>query len=667
MLTRERDASPLAPVMDPRGRWRSSIEARRRPLVVDRGDNVSVRVSLATKDEVRCEVHEGQLNPGASVANLIGAAGGTIVLENAAVYRVGSAGGAPVLFVRAHYVTRQTPPLAGELKLAVSPSTAYSFICLHDEPGYRETFARVVEGFIAAFETSTRERAPQYSAIWQYQVGEAKTGYGWQRIFMDPDGSVSSFNFDVVIAELASGEVRVRDFMAAEVHDPRGIRRGNYLSMRGTTKAYELELERSDAGPYTYRGNIDGKTAAGRFTPEAPLASEYEVLVRLQRARAAGVPLAAFHQDEYRPRLDPTRTRGVDYSRDPNTGTLTFTSGASSDTWGIEDGLPSSSRAVIGPNTFVGTIVAQHSTLGSEPGVSLGAQPVPEAATALPLSERRRQLETHVFAETDHTPAKAPPAGVLSKVTYPAPLGANVAYVTPARPGPKRPAVVWIGGGLDWGIGELAWAKVPRPSDRSARAFREAGLVSMYPALRGSNENPGRNECFLGEVDDLIAAAHFLATRADVDPERIYLAGHASGGTLALLAAASSDRFAGVFAFGPVSDARQYGTPSGGGCLPADASAEEVALRAPLNFVGSIRTPTFVFEGGIGGNADVFDELRERASARVHFAVVPGLDSTSILAPGTETIARAILAGHVDDAHLVIVPNRAGAGKALAR
>jgi acetyl esterase/lipase len=151
-----------------------------------------------------------------------------------------------------------------------------------------------------------------------------------------------------------------------------------------------------------------------------------------------------------------------------------------------------------------------------------------------------------------------------------------------------------------------------------------------------------------------------------VDPERIYLAGHATGGTLSLLTAASSSRFAAVFAFGPVSDARQYGTPGGGGCLPADAAADEVALRAPVNFMGSIRTPTFVFEGGLGGNADVFDDLRARASSSVHFAVVPGLNSTSIVAPGTETIARAILASRVDDAHLAIGSGRVPALKASA-
>jgi acetyl esterase/lipase len=239
-------------------------------------------------------------------------------------------------------------------------------------------------------------------------------------------------------------------------------------------------------------------------------------------------------------------------------------------------------------------------------------------------------------------------------VTYPAPLGANVAYVTPARSGPKRPAVVWIGGGLDWSIGDLAWRPAPREDDRSARAFREAGLVLMLPALRGSNENPGKNECFLGEVDDLLAAAEHLAAREDVDPARVYLAGHATGATLALLAAASSDRFRAVFAFGPVADARQYGTVTGGGCLPAEAHPEELVLRAPVNFVGSIRTPTFVFEGGTGGGAEAFETLRAAASSAVSFAVVPGVDSKSILAPGTETIARAILAGQVDEAHLVI-------------
>jgi acetyl esterase/lipase len=653
MLKRERQALPLGPLMDPKGRWRGSMEARRPPVLVDRDDHISIRTNIGTKNEIRCEVHEGQLNPGVTVATLLGVTTNTVELESATVYRVGSAAAAPVLFVDARYVTREQPRLGGELKLAISPGAMFSFICLHDEPGYRESFARIVEGMIRSIETREPNRLPHYSAIWQLQVGEAKTGYGWERIFIEPDGSISSFAFDVVLAPLASGKLRIRDFMAAEVHDQSGIVRGNFLSYHGTSQAYELELLRTEGGAYTSKGNVEGKPMDARFTPRGPLGSSYELLMQLERARLAGGP-AAFRRDEYRPRLDTARVQSAEYAFDASSGMLTRREGSSTDTWSIANGLPSGSRETSGPNTFIGTVVAQQSALGSEPGTARGSLPAPDAQAPLPLAERRRALTTRVFAETDHTPAKSPPAGVLTKVTYPAPLGANVAYVTPPRSGSKRPAVVWIGGGLDWNIGDVAWRPAPREDDRSARAFREAGLVLMLPALRGSNENPGRNECFLGEVDDVIAAADHLASRADVDAERVYLAGHGTGATLALLAAASSDRFRAVFAFGPVGDARQYGTPTGGGCLPADAAPEELALRAPIEFVASIRTPTFVFEGGADGGAEAFDALRAAASNSVFFSVVPGVDSKSILAPGTEAIARAILAGQVDESHLVI-------------
>jgi acetyl esterase/lipase len=652
MLARERQPVPAAPVTDPRGRWRATIEARRAPIVVDRDGVVSVRASIGTKNEIRCEVHDGQLNPGVTVTRLLSAASSTITFEDVLPYRVGNAAGAPVVFVRARYATKQTPPLGGELKLALSPGADHSFVCIHDEPGYRDAFARVVEAFVSSFVTSTPRTIPQYAAIWQLSVGDVTTGYSWERVYADPDGTLSSFTFDVLIAQLASGELRIRDDVAVELHDRRGIQRGNFLSYRGTTKALEVELRRDERGQYAIRGNVDSKPVEARLTTKGPLVSGYELLLKLQKAKGAA---SVWRSDEYQPRLDPLHVQTAEYELDATGAKLTRrVGGKDTGEWTLVDGLPAQAKLPLGPNTSNGRLLGRQSTLGSEPGVTLGVLPEPAANAPLPLAERRKAFETHVFAETDRTPAKTPPAGVLSKVTYPAPLGANVAYVTPPRTGPKRPGVVWIGGGLDWGIGASAWTRASREDDRSARAFRDAGLALMLPALRGSNENPGKNECFFGEVDDLIAAADFLATRPDVDPARIYLVGSATGGTLALLAAASSDRFRAVFAFGPVGDVRQYGTTSGGGCLPENASSEEIALRSPLEFMASIRTPTFVFEGGDRGNGDIFDVLRERASRLVHFNIIPGATPASLLAPGTEAIARAIASGQVDDAHLVI-------------
>ena len=263
----------------------------------------------------------------------------------------------------------------------------------------------------------------------------------------------------------------------------------------------------------------------------------------------------------------------------------------------------------------------------------------------------RALIGTRVNVATDHTPAPTPPAKLLDKVAYPAPLGANVAYVSPVKKGGQRPAILWLAGGFDSAIGDSFWLPAPRSNDQSARAFRDAGLVLMLPALRGSNENPGHNECFFGEVEDVLAAGEFLAKRPDVDPKRVYLGGHSTGGTLALLVAQSTKRFRAVFAFGPVADPRQYGKS---GCIPAGLSAIELGVRAPLTGMALLTAPTFVLEGLEEGTAATFPDLRKNAPPTVRFLEVPGATHFSILSPGSEVIARAILKDTGEDPHLTI-------------
>jgi dipeptidyl aminopeptidase/acylaminoacyl peptidase len=164
----------------------------------------------------------------------------------------------------------------------------------------------------------------------------------------------------------------------------------------------------------------------------------------------------------------------------------------------------------------------------------------------------------------------------------------------------------------------------------------------MYPSLRGGNDNPGYKEGFYGEVDDIVAAADYLTRLPYVDPNRIYLGGHSTGGTLALLVSEFTDRFRAVFAFGPVADVRGYGSEN----LPIDLNdLEEVNLRAPIAWLPSIKSPTFVIEGDGDGNAD---QLRLMSGASknpaVRFHEVPGFDHFSVLAAVTPVIARKIVA-----------------------
>ncbi len=259
------------------------------------------------------------------------------------------------------------------------------------------------------------------------------------------------------------------------------------------------------------------------------------------------------------------------------------------------------------------------------------------------LTQAREGAGTHLLRQTrDGTPVPAPPAGVFDLIHYPAPSGSLAAFLTPrpATPG-KHPAIVWMTGGDSNTIGDV-WSPQSPQNDQSAAAYREAGIVMMFPSLRGGNDNPGVREGFYGEVQDILAAADYLATLDYVDPKRIYLGGHSTGGTLVLLVAESDPRFRATFAFGPVYEVSAYGPDM----VPvAMDDAREIQLRSPGYWLSSIRSPTFVFEGDHDANTGELERMRaDNKNPQVEFFVVPRADHFGTLAPVNALLARKILA-----------------------
>lgn len=267
-----------------------------------------------------------------------------------------------------------------------------------------------------------------------------------------------------------------------------------------------------------------------------------------------------------------------------------------------------------------------------------------EADKSLSLAEARKGFTTQLARqERAGQPLPQPPEDVFRVVQYESPAGKLSAYLTPdPGDGQRHPAIVWITGGDCNTIDDALWQQQPPENEQSANAFRDAGIVQMFPSLRGGNNNPGVREGFYGEVDDVIAAAEFLTRQDYVDPQRIYLGGHSTGGTLVLLVAAASDRFRAVFSFGPADDLHSYGNEF----LPFDtSSAREFELRAPARWLHSIKRPVFVFEGiEQPANIDSLNAIaRLSNNPQVHAQPVKGVNHFSILYPVTRVIARKIL------------------------
>ncbi len=234
-----------------------------------------------------------------------------------------------------------------------------------------------------------------------------------------------------------------------------------------------------------------------------------------------------------------------------------------------------------------------------------------------------------------------PPSAPFTLIRYPAAAGKLVAYLTKdPGDGARHPAIVWLTGGDTNSIGDV-WTPAPPDNDQTAAAYRKAGLVMMFPSMRGGNDNPGRREGFLGEVDDVIAARAYLATLPYVDPTRIYLGGHSTGGTLALLVAQTTDQFRATISFGPVAFAGDYG----GDMVYCDAADPvEMQPRSPAAWLKDLRTPTFVIEGA-GGNVDAVRLLRQLSkNPQARFFEVAGTDHFGVLAPTNELLASKLLA-----------------------
>jgi acetyl esterase/lipase len=256
------------------------------------------------------------------------------------------------------------------------------------------------------------------------------------------------------------------------------------------------------------------------------------------------------------------------------------------------------------------------------------------SATTATLTQARANFKSDLNPPAGQkTPVQPAPLTVFNTIRYQSPAGQLAAYVTPdPGDGQKHPAIIWITGGDCNSIGDV-WTPAPAENDQTAAAYRNAGIVMMFPSLRGGNDNPGTKEGFLGEVDDVLAAAKYVEQLPYVDPQRIYLGGHSTGGTLVLLVAESTDRFRAVFSFGPAGDVSGYGDDSG--FLPFNTSDEkEVKLRSP----------GWIIEGDSGtSNIQSLRAMRKvNQNPLAHFVEAPGVSHFSVLKPANEVIAKKI-------------------------
>jgi len=239
--------------------------------------------------------------------------------------------------------------------------------------------------------------------------------------------------------------------------------------------------------------------------------------------------------------------------------------------------------AVVALAVAWGVLVLRHSPPAGGPTV------FPEAAED--YASARQKFKTRL---TNWGPAPQAFADVhapddVDEVTFPAGGLTLRAWLTaePEVIRVRKPAVLLLHAGFAFGQEDWGMA-VP---------FEEAGFVVMMPLLRGENGQEGDYTLFYDEVDDVLAAAEYLATQPHADPDRLFVAGHGTGGTLAMLAAMAGGRFQGCASFSGPPDLPAWAADKKE-LVPFDPAADdEFRMRSPLAFPRSFRRPARLYYG----------------------------------------------------------------------
>ena len=238
-------------------------------------------------------------------------------------------------------------------------------------------------------------------------------------------------------------------------------------------------------------------------------------------------------------------------------------------------------------------------------------------------AEARRKFRTNLIkkgpAPQNWHPVKLLPG--VSEVEFPS--GALRLKAWTNRPSKaaagKLPAVLFLHGG--WAFGVDDWEQ--------AQPLCEAGFIVLIPILRGENGQAGNFTMFYDEIDDVLAAADYLARLPSVDANRIYLAGHSAGGTLTMLAAMSSKRFRAAASLSGSADRVAFVNGGWDKVVPFDRSdIREFQVRSPVAYATSFKCPTRLY---YGSQETVFDAETRRTA---QLAKSAGLDVEAVAIPG---------------------------------
>jgi hypothetical protein len=262
----------------------AKVSGSDKPAVASEDDFYHLVVPIGTDVPVECLIYKDALDSAATLKGLLNGMLDEFPKTGILKIDAGTFGRLPYLYQESLYLTEENA--AGALKGIVIPNDTTTLACLHDEPGYRETFRQVVGSLADSMRMSNA--TPEnwiFQEILVWQLQDLKVGFTMNSVAKGENGQIMSVIETAVIVPRTADETMSQDAYDVVYEKASGeMIGGSYAESTSGELTMSIELEQVPESGYRVSGQFQGKEVDSRLDTKTTPVGPYYQLIELVRA-----------------------------------------------------------------------------------------------------------------------------------------------------------------------------------------------------------------------------------------------------------------------------------------------------------------------------------------------------------------------------------------------
>jgi hypothetical protein len=296
------------------------VEAASAPQVKVDGGAEELEIPLGTEQLMACTVFPQRIEVAATAWRLAESMKKGVKLLAARPVDVVAVAGSPLVLAELAYRTdTDRGAMVGQVKVAVYAHDGHSLLCLHDEPGYAKTFARIVKGLAASLRGGGEDAraAARFAEVAVMRIGGMPIGYSEHVVWDRKGGGRGSATYGAQLLPRGPADLVAIDTYAEEELDAKDLLvSGSYAHVTNGDVDTKMRLTRGkDGKTFRYEGEKEGKPLEGSFRTKAGLSTDLWFARRF--AAAAPAPKGDVRHEAYSCEANPIAAMPIVYRKDP--------------------------------------------------------------------------------------------------------------------------------------------------------------------------------------------------------------------------------------------------------------------------------------------------------------------------------------------------------------